>query len=71
MAIEVKIKKWGNSMGIILPKSLIERKKLKENDEILIEIVREANFSGIFGSLKSKRKLTGQEFKDLARKGWK
>ncbi len=70
MAIEVTIKKWGNSMGIILPKEIIELKTLKENDKVRIEIVKEANLSNIFGSLKLKRKMTGQQFKDFVRKGW-
>jgi antitoxin component of MazEF toxin-antitoxin module len=69
MAVEVKLKKWGNSIGVILPKALIEEKKLRENDEILIEVVKEADLSDVFGSIK-KRKMSGQEAKDLARAGW-
>lgn len=71
MAIEVKLKKWGNSMAVIVPSAIIEKRKLKENDTILIEVIREADLSGIFGSLKGKRKMSGQKFKDLAREGWK
>jgi len=70
MAIEVKLKKWGNSMAVIVPNAVIEKKNLKENDTILIEIVKEADLSGVFGMIK-KRKMSGQEAKDLARKGWK
>ncbi|MBS3077287.1 hypothetical protein J4233_03365 [Candidatus Pacearchaeota archaeon] len=70
MAIEVKLKKWGNSMAIIVPSAIIEKKGLKENDTILIEVFKEANFSKIAGLIK-KRKMSGQEFKDLVRKGWK
>lgn len=69
MAIEVSIKKWGNSMGIILPKNLVETQHLKENDKIIIQVVKKADFSDIFGLLK-KRKMSGQEFKDMVRKGW-
>ena len=68
MATEVIVKKWGNSMGILLPKELVEKKNLKENEKILVEVVKEADLKNIFGSLK--RKISGQEFKDLARKGW-
>ncbi len=68
MAIEVKLKKWGNSMGIVLPKSFIEEKNLEENQKILLEVVKEANIKPIFGSLK--RKMSGQKFKEFARKGW-
>ena len=69
MAIEVKLKKWGNSMAVIVPNRLIEERKLKEEDEILIEVVRKADLSKIFGSLK-KRKLSGQAFKNMVREGW-
>lgn len=70
MAIEVKLKKWGNSMAVIVPNTIIEKRKLKENDKILIELIREADLSGVFGMIK-KRKMSGQEAKNLARRGWK
>ena len=69
MAIEVKVKKWGNSMGVILPKILVERENLEEADTITIEIVKEGNISSSFGAIK-KKKLSGQKFKDMVRKGW-
>ena len=56
-------------MGIILPKVLIEKEELNENDTILIEVVKEADLSDIFGMIK-KRKISGQKAKDLARAGW-
>ena len=68
MAIEAIIKKWGNSAGIIFPKEFIEEKSLKINDKVIVEVVKEADLSNVFGSLK--RKLKGQEFKDLVRKEW-
>jgi len=70
MAVEVKLRKWGNSMAVIVPSDLVERKALKENETFLIEIVRKADLSDIFGSIK-KRKMSGQEFKDMTREGWK
>lgn len=71
MAVEVKVKKWGNSMGVILPKFVIEKEQIKENDEILIQVVKEADLSNEFGSLKRKKGLSGQKFKDIVREGWK
>jgi antitoxin component of MazEF toxin-antitoxin module len=68
MAIEVSIKKWGNSMGIILPKELVKEKDLKENETILIEVVKKADLRHLFGSYRTK--MTGQEFKDEVKKGW-
>lgn len=68
MAVEAKLKKWGNSMAIIVPNRIIEQKRLKEDDTIIVELVKKADLSGIFGTLKSS--ITGQEFKNTARKGW-
>ena len=70
MAVEVIVKKWGNSLGIVLPREFVDKKKINENDEVLVEVVKRADLSDIFGIVK-KRKLSGQEAKDLARKEWK
>ena len=70
MALEVKLRKWGNSLGIILPKDFLEKKKIKENEKILVEVVKEADLSVVFKSVK-KRAMSGQEFKEMVRKGWK
>ncbi|MFH1390857.1 MAG: hypothetical protein ABIH20_00925 [Candidatus Diapherotrites archaeon] len=69
MAIEVMVRKWGNSMGVLLPKELVEKEKLREREMIIIEVVREFNLSKIFGSL-PKRTMSGQKFKGMVRKGW-
>ncbi|MEK6898668.1 MAG: hypothetical protein AABW79_01055 [Nanoarchaeota archaeon] len=69
MAVEVKLKRWGNSMAVIVPNRIIEDRNLKENDSIIIEVVKKANISHTFGSLK-KRKMSGQKFKDMVREGW-
>jgi antitoxin component of MazEF toxin-antitoxin module len=68
MAVEVQIKKWGNSMGAIFPKLFVESKNIKENEQVIIEVIKKVDLSDIFGSLK--RKISGQEFKDMAREGW-
>ena len=69
MNIQTTVKKWGNSVGIILPKEIVEMEKIKVNEKILINIIRKADLTNIFGSLE--RKLSGQNFKDMVRKGWK
>ena len=68
MALEAVIRKWGNSFGVVFPKEYLKDKNLKPNDRILIEVIKEADYAKAFGSLK--RKMSGQEFKDLAREGW-
>ena len=68
MAVEAKVRQWGNSLGVILPKQFVEHEELHEGDVILLDVVKEADLSDIFGSLP--RKMSGQEFKDMVRKGW-
>lgn len=69
MAIQVTLKKWGNSKGVLLPKNFIEEQHLKDNESFLIDIVHEADFSEDFGVLKG-IKMSGQRFKDMVKKGW-
>ena len=70
MEIKIKTKKWGNSIGIILPKSVVESRKIRENDEIVIEIRKQPIMSQLFGKFPRTSKRTAQEIKDEARKGW-
>jgi len=70
MAIEVMTRKWGNSIGIILPKDLVEKQNLKENEMIVVNVVKKVDFSDVFGMIK-KRKMSGQKMKDLSREDWK
>ncbi|MBI4116375.1 AbrB/MazE/SpoVT family DNA-binding domain-containing protein [Candidatus Pacearchaeota archaeon] len=69
MPIEVQTRKWGNSIGIIIPKEVVEKEKIKENQRIIVNIVKEADLSDIFGMIK-KRKMSAQKMKDLSRKEW-
>lgn len=68
MATEVVLKKWGNSIAAIFPKEFIEKEHLKVNQKISIQILKKADLRDIFGTLKTK--MTGQQFKDMAREGW-
>jgi antitoxin component of MazEF toxin-antitoxin module len=69
MTIQATVKKWGNSMGILLPREIVEKEKLKVNEKVLLNLVKKADLTDIFGSLE--RKMSGQDFKNMVRKGWK
>lgn len=69
MVSQTFLKKWGNSLAVIIPRHIVKEKNLSEEDRVQIEIFKEADFSNLFGSLKTK--ITGQEFKDEVKKGWK
>ncbi|MBU2099811.1 AbrB/MazE/SpoVT family DNA-binding domain-containing protein [Candidatus Micrarchaeota archaeon] len=68
MATSTVIKKWGNSFGVIFPKEFVSKEKLKINQKVMVEVVKEADLRDVFGSLKTKK--SGQKFKDEVRKGW-
>jgi putative addiction module antidote len=68
MTITAKIRKIGNSLGLIIPKEEVSRKKLKEGDVVEIEVLRRTHMKEMFGSIKFRR--SAQELKDEARAGW-
>ncbi|MEK6895325.1 MAG: hypothetical protein AABX48_02285 [Nanoarchaeota archaeon] len=56
MAIEVKTKKWGNSIGVIIPNSAIEKFNIKPEEKIMIEINKKQNvLEEMFGKAKFKK----------------
>lgn len=36
--INVKVKKWGNSFGVVLPMKVIEKEKLEEGSELTLTL---------------------------------
>ncbi len=71
MEIKATAKKWGSSIGVIIPKEIVDAKRIKENDKIIIEIKAKplaGNMFGRFPSLTSGK--SAQELKDEAREGW-
>jgi len=56
MTLEVKTKKWGNSIGIIIPSETIEKLGIKPEEEITIEIKNKNNvLKELFGSINFKK----------------
>ncbi|MEK6886814.1 MAG: AbrB/MazE/SpoVT family DNA-binding domain-containing protein [Nanoarchaeota archaeon] len=56
MAIEVKTKKWGNSIGIVIPVQVAEQLNIKPEEEIVIEIEKKNNIlKEMFGKAKFKK----------------
>ncbi len=64
----VTAKKWGSSIGVIIPKEIVKNQGIREGDEIIINVFKKADLTDIFGTLKTK--LTGQQLKDLSRRDW-
>ena len=70
MEIETKIRKLGNSFGVLFQKEFVIKENLRENKKVILNIVKVGDLSDIFGSLKGKIKISSQKMKDLAREGW-
>ena len=66
LEFDSKIKKWGNSFGVVIPKSKLNG--IRENDEIHVIAMKKTDAIkksfGIFPEWKGK----GQEMKDKLRK---
>ena len=67
--IETMTRKWGNSLGITLPKKIIEQEHLRENQKVIVEIHRVIDTRRLRGLVKFKK--TAQQIKDDMRAGWK
>ena len=50
-----KARKWGNSLGVVIPLNIIQKENLKENSEVTLKIVKKSPFEGLFGTVKFKR----------------
>ena len=72
MVIQTKtrIREWGNSFGVVIPKELVTKEGFKANDRVIISIDKRQTLEEFFGKGKGKIKDTQKE-KDKARKLWK
>jgi len=59
MEVEIKTKKWGSSLGIIIPKEIVRQERIQEGQEIRINILTRKKTTGadIFGALKFKKPI--------------
>ncbi len=69
MEVKTKVRKWGNSLAIILPKGVVEGGRFKENDELVVDIKKQHLAREFFGAVPSWKKPT-QSIKDEMKKGW-
>ena len=55
--IKSKLRKWGNSFGIVVPQKVIENEKAKEGDDIIILIKKDQEnpLREMFGTFKFKK----------------
>lgn len=65
---DMKVRKIGNSLGVIFPSDFVKDRKLHENDNVFVNVVKKGDLSKLFGTLKFKENT--QKLKDEARRGW-
>jgi antitoxin component of MazEF toxin-antitoxin module len=72
MAIQTKtkIREWGNSYGIVIPKELVIKEGFKANDCVTVSIEKNQTLEDFFGKLKNS-KIDAQKMKDESRRIWK
>ncbi len=68
--LDVKLRKWGRSFGVVIPKEIIINEKFSEGDDIVMVIIRKPNvLKETFGTLKFKRS-TDEILKEVDEEGW-
>ncbi|MEK6983305.1 MAG: AbrB/MazE/SpoVT family DNA-binding domain-containing protein [Nanoarchaeota archaeon] len=64
-------RKWGNSIGLTIPKEVAEKIKIKENKKIRFIVLDDNNpIRRTFGMLKEWKTPTEQIMKDIRRDSW-
>jgi len=66
--VQTVVRKWGNSFGIVLPKSLVRESGLDENDIVEVNVHKVTDLRSLFGRLRTDRPT--QSMKDEMRAGW-
>ena len=68
--IETRLKKWGNSFGVVIPSEVVQKEHMKEDENIKFILIKDSKkaLKETFGMLKGKLKKSGQQIKDELRK---
>ena len=56
LEVEAKVRKWGRSFGVVIPKEKVKEQGIKENETIRLLIAKKTNvLKETFGTMKFKR----------------
>ena len=61
-------KKWGNSIGVVLPAEMVRDEGIRPNDRVVVTVKRVVPLKELFGTLKT-NKSTEEIMKEI-REGW-
>ena len=59
-----KLRKWGNSFGVLVPKELVKKENFRLNEEVVVKLEKKNDLMQLFGLCKFK-KSTKQLMKDI------
>ena len=68
MITKTKVKRWGNSLGIVLPKTIVDEEGLKEGEEVEVTVRKASDVRLLRGKYPFKDL---QHEKDEMKRGWK
>ena len=62
-------RKWGSSLGLVIPKEIVEEENLIENEKLIVSIRKKRVAKEFFGLLAGWKKPTAEIKKEM-KKGW-
>lgn len=66
--VEATTRRWGNSLGVTIPQTIIHEIRLHENQRIIIDIKPVQDLTSLKGLLRTRK--SAQQLKDEMRLGW-
>lgn len=69
MSYQTITKKWGNSLGVVIPKTVVEESHLKEHEKVTVLLLKDSQkvLQETFGSGLGKIHTSSQKIKDRLR----
>lgn len=67
MGIRTVVRRWGNSLGVVIPRDEAVKEGIHEDDEVEVVIRRAVDLRQLFGKFKFKDL---QRLKEELREGW-
>jgi len=68
--VESKLRKWGRSIGLVIPKKIVEMEKLKEGDSVKLVLAKKRNaLKEVFGTLRFRRS-TDEILRESDKEAW-
>lgn len=69
--VESQVREWGSSLGIVIPRKIVEENKLKAGDKVDVLLLKKNSvLRESFGQLRHWKKSTAQIMKELDKELW-